>query len=84
VRALDIATTPAIIDLDIAALGPTKPLQDFPEGRDARLSIGITLGGIHQYTDTTHAIGLLGTRHEWPRCRSTEPNDELSPFHSIT
>ena len=59
-----IAAAPANVDLDVAALLPAEFLQALRKRRDARLSFGIVFGGIHQYADASHPLGLLRVRRE--------------------
>src|SRR5262249_46080705 len=78
-----VARTPAIDELDIAALYPAQRVKGLLENHDPRLSFRV-IRDSHQYTNAPHAIGRLRARRQRPRRRAAEQRDELAPLHSIT
>ena len=61
-----VASGPANVEFDIAAFRPPKVLQPFPERRDASLPFRISLGKVHEYCNSPHAIALLCVCNERP------------------
>src|SRR5262249_11985200 len=76
---------PAIIDPDIAPIGPTKRLEPLAEGPGVLLSFRIVCTP-HPNSDLGHSAGLLRPRRQRPRRRrAAEQGDDLAtPHHSIT
>jgi hypothetical protein len=68
-----------IINSDVAAFRPTKPLKPLPERREAGLRFRIVLGIADKHSDPPHLIRLLRTRGERPRRRRTTQNTEKFP-----
>src|ERR1700719_595673 len=79
---LDIAAAPAQVDPDVAALRPSKLLQALSESRDASLSLGIALVGVHQRCEAAHAIRLLRACDDRPRGCAAEKRYEFPPPHT--
>src|SRR5215510_3169260 len=79
-----ISGAPALIDLDIAALGPPQLSKHLPKRRETDLRIRIALFASHQHADAPHRLALLRARRERPSCRAADERDELAAFHSIT
>src|SRR5262249_51304055 len=74
-----IARTPAIDELNIAALRPAQGVKGPLENHDPRLSFGI-IRDPHQHANAPHAIRLLRTCGERPRgCRGAQKDHELTP-----
>src|ERR1700693_569366 len=73
-----IAGVPAILDPDVAAIGPAEPLERIEERRDASLTFSIGLRVIRdQHADPP---GLLRARSEWPsRRRAAEGGYKFPP-----
>src|SRR5262245_39087866 len=46
------------------------------------LRFRVSLGLIHERADAPNAVGLLGTRSDWPSHRPTGQKDELPPLHT--
>src|SRR6516162_1658930 len=82
---VDVASVPAILDPDVAAIGPAEPLERVKKRPDASLTFPIGLRvGRHQHADPS---GLLRSRRERPRSGSAaEKRDEIAApeSHSIT
>src|SRR5262249_40620023 len=84
VHAIDITRDPAIVDPDVASVGPTKSPEPLPERRGEPKPFGIICSP-HPDCNLLLAATLLRARRERPRSRrATEQRDELAPFHSIT
>ena len=79
-----VARTPAIDELDIAALDPAQRVKGLLENHDPRLSFRV-IRYPHQHAHPPHAIRLLRARRKRPkhqRCRhAAEERDELPPLH---
>ena len=74
------ACAPAIIDPDIAALGPAKLLHGLLERHVTRTGGGL-FGDACERADAAHLLlRIRGVRH----CERTKPRDEVAPSHSIT
>jgi hypothetical protein len=75
----------ANFDLNVAALGPSALFKSLPKGGKPHLRFRIVLGVTYQHPYPSHSVGLLCTRHKWPRRRrAAQQSDELAPLHSIT
>src|SRR5262249_31499531 len=70
---------PALFNRNVATFDIASPLQALPNGAEHSI-IELSAG---KQADQRHA-GLLRTRGERPRRRTTEQRDELAAFHSIT
>src|SRR6266571_1051091 len=57
-RMHDVARTPAIDELDVAALYPAQGVKGLLENHDPRLSFRV-IRNSHQYANAPHAIRLL-------------------------
>jgi hypothetical protein len=78
-----VTQAPAMIDPQVAAVGPTRLLQRLQECRVVRLSVGIVRGkAAGEPADTPHAITLLRSCHDWQR-RRAQPRNELPPSHPL-
>src|SRR5512145_1182003 len=55
---------PALIDPDIAALGPPQLSKHLPKRRETDLRIRIALFASHQHADAPHRLALLRARRE--------------------
>ena len=78
--AADVTASPAVIDLEIAALAPTELVETLPKYRNARTCVRVVLGGRHQHADAPHPIGLLRMRTKRPReRRAAKCGNEFSP-----
>src|ERR1039458_6350466 len=79
--AADVTASPAVIDLEIAALAPTELVETLPKYRNARTCVRVVLGGRHQHANPPHSLGLLRTRREWPgERRPAERRNEFPPW----
>src|SRR5215472_3306415 len=71
---------PAILDDEVATLGPAEFAQPLHKGGDPT-----ALGCGHRYRaqepDGGQLARLLRARRHWPRCRAAEQRDELAPIH---
>jgi hypothetical protein len=73
---------PAILDLNIAAVHPTKLSKTLPKCGDARLPFGFVFFGPHQHANPPHVLGLLRTRGERKtRRRPAKSRDKLTSSH---
>src|SRR5262249_51809257 len=80
---LGIATSPAFVDLQIAARLPAQLFEPLIERHQPTFGLGIVRDA-HQNANVLHSLELLRARRERPRCRAAEQRDERAPFHSIT
>jgi hypothetical protein len=64
-----IARPPAIIDPQIAAVGPAQLLQSLLECRDAGLNVPSFRSCAMEHADAPHAVCLLRAHRERPSCR---------------
>jgi hypothetical protein len=76
----DVARTPAIDELDIAALYPAQGPKCLPENYQPRLSFWI-IRDSHQHANTPHAIRLLRACRERPSRRASQKDHKLTPVH---
>ena len=77
--ALGIAGTPAVVDPQIAVLGPAELLQAICERYQTGLSFRAVCGHAHEHSDTPHSLALLRARCERPpHRRAAEQRDELA------
>jgi hypothetical protein len=73
----------ADVNMDIAALRPSKPFQLLAEQRNALLHFRIGPSEMREYADAPHALAVLRLRCERPRRRTaTGKPDELAPVHA--
>src|SRR5262249_38074451 len=80
-----VAHAPAMIDPQVAAVGPTRLLQRLQERRVICLSVGIVRSAAAgEPADPPHLLALLRSRRERPRSRAAEQRYELATPHSIT
>src|SRR5262245_7233904 len=81
-RSARVTRAPSILHRNIAALGPTQPLQSLPKGDNTSLCFGIILGVGREHTDPAHALALLRARRERPcDCRTAKKGYELASPH---
>src|SRR5215471_120761 len=80
-RMHDVARTPAIDELDIAALDPAERVKGLLENHDPRLSFRV-IRDSHQHAHPPHAIRLLRARRERPSRSAAQKDHELTPLHS--
>src|SRR5258708_20269340 len=78
-----MASAPAILDPDVAAIGPAELAERIEERRGVGLTFSIGLRVVrHQHADPPR---LLRARRERPgRRRAAEKRDEIAAPHSIT
>src|SRR5262245_9964012 len=79
-NAIGIASTPARIELQIAAFAPAQFLQSSKKCRDLDASLRIAFGNLNEHADPAHPVGLLRPRRERPR-GYTVKRDEFPPPH---
>src|SRR5580704_4783353 len=78
--AADVTASPAVIDLEIAALAPTKLVETLPKYLNARTCVRVVLGGRHQHANPAHPLALLRARRQRPRESSaSERSNEFPP-----
>src|SRR6266851_3892711 len=72
---------PAILNLDVAALGPAQLGEPFPKRGNADLPFWIAFRKVQQNSDAPHPLRLLRVRCERPSCHSAakERNALASP-----
>jgi len=80
-RSFWIAGEPAILNLDVAALGPAQLGEPFPKRGNADLPFWIAFRKVQQNSDAPHPLRLLRVRCERPSCHSAakERNALASP-----
>jgi hypothetical protein len=76
----DVARTPAIDELDIAALDPAERVKGLLENHDPRLAFRV-IRYPHQHAHPPHAIRLLRACRKRPHGRAAKQRDELPPLH---
>jgi hypothetical protein len=82
---IEVACSPAIIQLKVVALYPTKLLEALFQGLYARPCFGVTFGDSHEDANFHLPIGLLRADRKRPyRSRTTEKRDERASPHLIT
>jgi len=54
-----VTARPAIIDLEVTALRPSKLMKPLTERSYPRLSFGIAFGGVRHHAQTPHIVSLL-------------------------
>jgi hypothetical protein len=81
VHAPDIAGSIAMLDLDIASLGPSKRGEGLHKLRDAGAVLRVVFGIDREYADAPNALSLLRACRNRPRRRAAEEPDELTAFH---
>src|SRR5271170_1373879 len=64
--AADVTASPAVIDLEIAALAPTELVETLPKYLNARTCVRVVLGGRHQHANPAHPLALLRPPRERP------------------
>src|SRR5262245_14099120 len=80
-----IGSAPAIGDLAIATLAPTRRRQRGFESVGPFFGVGVGLGNVHEHADVFHRRLLRASRKRPATSNSTADKlDELAPFHSIT
>src|SRR6516162_5423350 len=85
VHAVDIASGVAVVDLDIASLGPSKRGERVHKLRDGAPVIRVAFETEREYADPPHPLGLLRARRQRPyRGRAAEQRYERAALHSIT
>jgi hypothetical protein len=80
-KASGVARCPANLDLHIVAVSPARLLQPLDKGHDARLSLWIVCGQIHEHADAPHRLALSVRDQRPADRRAAEQRDELAPFH---
>src|SRR5215204_1257330 len=81
-RARSAAYVDAVVDPQVAAVGPAQLLQLLPERCNAGLRLRVIAGQVHEDADAPHALALLSARGARRRnCRAREPRDDLPPPH---
>ena len=81
-HALDVASAPAIVDMDVVTLDPTQLIEPLAERRIPSLYLHIGLGECSKRTNPPHTLGLLSVRSERPSDRpAAEKCDEFAPSH---
>src|SRR5262249_41844676 len=84
-RIVNIASAPAVLDLNVVPDSPAQLLQSLQERRVAGLRLRIVRGVGHEHADAPHPLTLLRARRERPAGRSTaKQRDERAAVHSIT
>ena len=81
---LVIASSPARIELYVAANCPAKLLHLTQECCQITLSFGVFGSRVHQHADAPNAPALLRPRHHRPSHSTANQREELPPLHSIT
>src|SRR5262245_47270112 len=76
----DVARTPAIDELDVAALYPAEGVKGLLENHDPRLSFRV-IRNSHQYANAPHAIRLLRAGSKRKSRRAAQKDHELTPVH---
>jgi len=84
VHALDIAGGVAMVDLDIASLGPSKRGEPLHKMRDAGTILRVAFGIDREYADPPHPLALLRARRNGPERRYGETGDELASSHGAS
>ncbi len=83
-QAFNVRAGEAVIDADVAAVGPAEVRETLPKRRDAGAHVRIIFGKGQQHADPTNPVALLRTRRQRPRRRCTaEKRDELAPPHVL-
>jgi hypothetical protein len=80
---IHVVRGPALVELNIAALGPSQPCQFLPERLNAGLNFRITLRKGYKNSDPPHPIRLLCTRRKRPCRRPADQRNELALFQLI-
>jgi hypothetical protein len=75
-----VARTPAIDELDIAALYPAQRVKGLLENHDPRLPFRV-IRNSHQYANAPHAIRLLRARRERQGAGAADKCDKFPPLH---
>ena len=80
--AFDVTSDPAILNPNVATIGPAQLLQRVEERCDASLTLAISLRVQDQHSDPANPVRLLCTRQERPReCRTAHKRYELAQPH---
>ena len=72
---------PALVELQVAAVGPPEFCELLPKCPNADLEFGIALGERHQNPDAPHPLALLRAGRQRPRRGGADKRDELAPLH---
>jgi len=72
------------MNFQVTAFDPTVLQQTQPKSCNSSLPFRIGFRGRNQYAEPPHAVALLRTRDERPRCSAPDRRNELAPPHSIT
>src|SRR5215208_3218970 len=84
-RARSAAYVDAVVDPQVAAVGPAQLLQLLPERRNAGLRLRVIAGQVHQDADAPHALARLSARGVRRRnYRAREPRDDLPRAEETT
>src|SRR5262249_2531025 len=75
------AASEAIVDMDIAPLRPSEPLEFLTKCREAGFGYRIVSRQARERADAPHSLPFLRPCRERPRGRAAEQRDELAPFH---
>jgi hypothetical protein len=82
-KRIHIRSTPAVVDMEVAALDPAKLLQTLMEYRDPALDLGIILRVRDQRGNATGAF-LRAPETRQRQCCAAKQRDEFAALHSIT
>src|SRR5262249_50889710 len=77
-KRIHIRSTPAVVDMEVAALDPAKLLQTLMECRDPALDLGIVLRVRDQSGDPPRTLLRAAETRQGQR-RAAEQRDELAP-----
>ena len=78
------AGSPAVLDTDVAAIGPSEFGKALLERGETRLPLFFACGTRHQHANAPQRPALLRPCCKRPRRRASEPRDELPSPHWIT
>ena len=70
-RAVGIGRSPAVVDRDVAALGPAQFLEPLQEAREASLFFGTARWPAHEQADAAHPLGLFARAARGPASAAT-------------
>src|SRR6516164_2995158 len=81
VNCLQIAASKPIFDLNVAPLDPPQIAHAQSKSLKAGIRLRVAFDDAKQHAHPPHAVWLLRPRREWPRRRTSNNFDELSPPH---
>ena len=79
-NAVGVSTTPTVMNFQVTAFDPTVLQQTQPKSCNSSLPFRIGFRGRNQYAEPPHAVALLRTRDERPRCSAPDRRNELAPL----